>query len=466
MSKAIVFVGLSLGLLAAVILLTAPVASAEEEEPKRRALRGRWDVVFEMPQGSYETPVEFTIAPEGAVTATVLGPLGTFRITNTAGRLDGNKLTLAAETSYGKVRLDATLEGDRLHGKWFHEGLVQRFFLNGEVRGLRNRAYVSKPPLEVFDVIWSHIERSFYTPDFNGIDASSVRRRYRGRVAAVHSDGEFLSLMRQMLGEFRTSHFDLFATPSWSRELHSDPTASSDESEGLSWRQAAPSVGYLRIESFEDGPEVVARVDGAFADLGSYPSLVIDLRGNTGGTLAAAMRLGDYVLPQMQPVGYFASRDGLTRHSVRSIDRLDPFALPVFSGYDSQDFAREMASKGALMLATGGRAERRYSGRVVVLIDENCFSASEAFASVVKETRAATLIGRRTAGAMLSAAPVPLTGGWTLLLPIWDFRTAEGVRVEGRGVEPDITVKYAGGEDADLAAALEFLKTHVPARSL
>lgn len=463
MSKAIVLVGMCLGLLAAVILLTEPVASAEEET-KRRVLHGRWDVVFEMPQGTYETPVEFTIAPKGAVTATVLGPLGTFRIINTAGRLDGNKLTLAAETSYGKLKLDATLEGDRLRGKWFHEGLVQRFFLNGEVRGLRNRVHIPKPPLEVFDLIWSHIERDFYTPDFNGIDAPSVRRSYRTRVASARNDGEFLSLVRQMLGEFRTSHFDLFATPSGSRELH-PASNESDESEGITWRQLTPAIGYLRIESFEDGPQVVARVDRAFADLGRYSSLVIDLRGNGGGTLAAAMRLGDYVLPQLQPVGYFASRAGLTRHRVRSIDQLTRSALPVFSGYDSQGFAREMESKGALVLATGGRAERRYSGRVVVLIDENCFSASEAFASVVKETRAATLIGRRTAGAMLSAVPVQLAGGWTLLLPIWDFRTAEGVRVEGRGVEPDITVKYGGGEDADLAAALEFLKTPPPSRN-
>jgi carboxyl-terminal processing protease len=119
-----------------------------------------------------------------------------------------------------------------------------------------------------------------------------------------------------------------------------------------------------------------------------------------------------------------------------------------------------MTSKGALMLATGGRAQTPYRGRVVVLIDEYCFSASEALASVVKETRVATLIGRRTAGAMLSANPVAVEGDWTLLLPVWDFRTAQGVRVEGKGVEPEIAVKYQEGKDADVEAALSFLKQH------
>lgn len=422
------------------------------------SLAGRWNVVFEMPQDSYEMPVEFVVSPSGKVTATVLGPLGTFRIINTDARLEGNQLTIDAETSYGKLKVDATLEGDRLRGKWFRDGLVERLFFNGEVRGLRNRTYVSKPRVEVFDAAWTHIERDFYSADFNGVDVRSLRRKYRAQIAAARTDGDFLALMRQMLNEFHTSHLDFFATPSWSKELHSARVTESDTSEGINWKPLTSSVGYLRIESFEDGPKVVERVDRAFAELGKYPALVVDLRGNGGGTLTAAMRLGDYLLPRMQRIGYFASRAGLARHHAPSIDQLDAARLPVFSGYDSDDFAREMENKGALMLATGGRAKSPYRGRVVVLIDEYCFSASEALASVVKETGVATLIGRRTTGAMLSANPVAIEGDWTLLLPVWDFRTAQGVRVEGKGVEPAITVKYREDKDADIEAALMFLK--------
>lgn len=49
-------------------------------------------------------------------------------------------------------------------------------------------------------------------------------------------------------------------------------------------------------------------------------------------------------------------------------------------------------------------------------------------------------------------------GGWTLVLPVSDFRTKGGLRVEGCGVEPDIPVADGRGEDAQLAAALAFLK--------
>ncbi|HEY1404179.1 MAG TPA: S41 family peptidase [Pyrinomonadaceae bacterium] len=455
-------VGFRLAMVVAALLTLPAAVAAVEEDARRSVLSGRWNVVFDMPQGFYETPVEFAVGQNGEVTATVLGPLGTFRIADTAGRLEGNKLTLDATTSYGKLKVSATLEGDRLRGRWFPAGFFARLFFKGEMRGRRDSRHVAKPRLEVFDAVWAHIERDFYTPDFNGVNGQLMRQRYRPQVAAARNDGEFLAIMRRMLGEFRTSHLDFFATPAWSKELHppAPPAAAANmATEGITWRQLAPSVGYLRIESFEDGPKVVARVDRAFAEIGYHASLVIDLRGNGGGTLSAAMRLGDYILPKLQPVGYFASRDGLARHGARSIDQLNASALPVFSGYNSEDFGREMASAGALMLTTGGRGERLYRGRVVVLIDEYCFSASEALASVIKETRTATLIGRRTTGAMLSAIDRSIEGGWTLLLPVWDFRTPRGVRVEGRGVLPDIAVKSRTGKDADLAAAVKFLKT-------
>ena len=447
MFKAIILVGFC--------LVSAAMA---EEKNVRHSLSGRWNVVIDMPGGSYETSVEFIVGKTGAVTATVLGQLGTFRIDNTLGQFDGSKLTLDAETSFGKLKINATVEGDRLQGEWFRDGLLARL-VGGDIRGLRDHTHIPKPNLQVFDAVLAHINSAFYRPDFNGVNMQSLRQRYRPQVAAAHNEGEFLSVMRTMLGEFRTSHLDFFATPTSSKELDS-PVAAGAGEQSITWRELAPSVGYLRIESFADGPQVVARVDRAFAELSHNSALVIDLRGNGGGTLSIAMRLGDYLLPQAQPVGYFVSRAGLIRNHARSIDQINPATLPVFSGYYAEDLSREMANKGAVMLTTGGRAEPGYRGRVVVLIDENCFSASEAFASVVKETHAATLIGRRTSGAMLSAVELSVEGDWTLLLPVWDFRTPRGAEVEGKGVEPDIAVTNREGADADLAAALKFLETH------
>jgi len=448
----------------AVILAGSPVVA--QAKARSNVLSGRWNVVFDMGEGYYETPIEFIVEANGDVVGTVLGQLGTFRIEEATGRLEGNKLTMSARTSYGKLKLSATLNGDSLNGKWSPTGFFSPLFFKGEVRGLRDKTYVSSKPRQViFDSLLSQIERNFYSPDFNGVDLDALRQRYRPLAAAARCDGEFLTIVRKMLAELHSSHLEFFAEATGTGELYkANPRqARSAEAAHIRWKKLTPAVGYLLIESFDSGPQIVERVDKAFAELGDLPALVIDVRGNGGGTLSAAMRIGDYLFTETRPVGYLVDRLGLARLNARSIDGIDPATLPTFNGYDPDELGREMERTGALMVTTGGRAGKPYRGRLVVLIDEYCDSMTEAFVSVVKETRAGTLIGRHTSGAMLGATTFAVEGGWTLMIPVWDFRTPKRVRVEGVGVGPDVFVKYRQGKDVDLAAALRFLKMSEPA---
>ena len=50
--------------------------------------------------------------------------------------------------------------------------------------------------------------------------------------------------------------------------------------------------------------------------------MIIDLRGNTGGTLSVAMRLGDFLFAKQTAVGFFATREGLKRNKAVSMDAL------------------------------------------------------------------------------------------------------------------------------------------------
>jgi carboxyl-terminal processing protease len=444
-----------------IFCLIAPALS-----PSARGMRalnpgGRWDLAIHLPEGVYEIPVEFIVGRAGEVTWTVLGQTGNVSVSETTGRFDGGKLNLMATTSLGKIGIDAVVEGDSLRGEWYPNGFLTRLFMGGEVRGRRVRAMTgAKSRLEVFDAVRSHVRQSFYSPDFNGVDWEGLGRHYRPLAAAARSDGELLTIIRRMLGELRSSHLEFFALPG---EQSSSPRAKAGEGraqppDGVTWKRLRPTVGYLKIESFDEDAETLARIDRAFAELDGVAALILDLRGNGGGTLGAALRVGDHLLTGPRPVGYFASREGLSRRGLRSIDQLEPKSLQTFSRPDAADFKRQMQRAGALMLSAGGRATAPYSGRVVILIDEYCYSAAEAFAAVVKEQRLGTLIGRRTAGQMLGADLVELGGGWALNLPVWDFRTAGGARIEGRGVEPDVSVKFEENRDADLEEALKFLE--------
>jgi carboxyl-terminal processing protease len=105
----------------------------------------------------------------------------------------------------------------------------------------------------------------------------------------------------------------------------------------------------------------------------------------------------------------------------------------------------------------------RYAGRVAVLIGPGSASASEIFAHVMKNEKRATLVGRRTAGAVIVSRFYGLPGGGRMQIPIQDYLGVDGERLEGRGVEPEITVPAAtladwrAGRDPELQAALAVL---------
>src|SRR4029079_12884017 len=79
-----------------------------------------------------------------------------------------------------------------------------------------------------------------------------------------------------------------------------------------------------------------------------------------------------------------------------------------------------------------------FAGAVYLLVDHATGSASEPLAHFLKVTRRATVVGERTLGAMLMGPPRALQDGWLVTIPEADFITADGTRIEGNGVEPNI----------------------------
>ncbi|MCX7993301.1 MAG: S41 family peptidase [Fimbriimonadales bacterium] len=61
--------------------------------------------------------------------------------------------------------------------------------------------------LEVFQFVWEEVKRSHYDPKLGGVDWDAVRTQYEPKAREAKSDAEFYSLLNQMLGELKQSHF-------------------------------------------------------------------------------------------------------------------------------------------------------------------------------------------------------------------------------------------------------------------
>ncbi len=106
-----------------------------------------------------------------------------------------------------------------------------------------------------------------------------------------------------------------------------------------------------------------------------------------------------------------------------------------------------------------------YGRPLVVLINEGSRSAKEVFSHILKRSRRATLVGTTTAGHVLGTSPLPIDEWAILEIPMVDV-VADGVRLEGVGVSPDVEVKPefdASGVDRVLQKGIEVLLQKVMA---
>ena len=64
---------------------------------------------------------------------------------------------------------------------------------------------------DTFELVWQTVNKSFYDPNFNGIDWKAVHDRYAPRVAATTSDTQLYALLQLMVNELHQSHFWVIA---------------------------------------------------------------------------------------------------------------------------------------------------------------------------------------------------------------------------------------------------------------
>ena len=67
--------------------------------------------------------------------------------------------------------------------------------------------------LDAFNKVWNTINEKHYDPTFNGVDWAKVRVEYLPKAQAAKTDEEFHGVLRQMLGELKLSHFNVFPSP-------------------------------------------------------------------------------------------------------------------------------------------------------------------------------------------------------------------------------------------------------------
>lgn len=184
-------------------------------------------------------------------------------------------------------------------------------------------------------------------------------------------------------------------------------------------------IGYIQITEFDDVTtdqftEALAVIKGSGAK-----GLVLDLRGNPGGSLNVVVDIARQILPK-----------GLIVYTEDKYGERDEYTCD---------------------------GENELDMPLVVLVNGNSASASEILAGAIKDYDKGTLVGTTTFGKGIVQRVLPLTDGTALKLTISAYYTPKGNNIHGVGIEPDVVCEFDGDAyydkdvDNQLEKALEVL---------
>lgn len=188
------------------------------------------------------------------------------------------------------------------------------------------------------------------------------------------------------------------------------------------------NIGYLSVSIF--GQKTYSQFKDALLKLESQnmDSLIIDLRGNTGGYL--------YTVTNM---------------------------LEEFVGKDNIMYQIQ-SSNGVKKYKSSKETSRKY--KIVILVDENSASASEIMAASMKENYGAILVGKTTYGKGTVQTTKNLSNGSMIKYTIEKWLTPNGKNIDKEGITPDYDVNIGDSylnsptkeNDMQLKKALDLLK--------
>ena len=222
-------------------------------------------------------------------------------------------------------------------------------------------------------------------------------------------------------------------------------------------------IGLLKVAMFPGvvGIDVAKAIDRGIASLNGCSRLIVDLRGNTGGGIGG-LRLMSYLTPAKLEVGYSLTRKrrerGYRREELTRFGRIPSRKATLF-----WLAARYAFVEKSILVVTEGLGERRFHGRIVLLVNEHTASAGEMVAAFAEENNLATIVGTKTPGRLLSGSAFKVGHGYILGLPVAGYLTWQGRMLENNGITPAFPVALLRDElqeskDTQLGKAIEVVK--------
>lgn len=317
-----------------------------------------------------------------------------------------------------------------------------------------------RDPVANFEYAWKALDRNYAQFGVKNVDWDALYRVYRPQVTSRTTDEELWNIVLSMVRNLNDGHVcladgkrrncggveDAHIPDDFSIDLVRAKYlkgAAVDTLKGsFTYGWLAEGIGYMHFSHFKAAAAPTAQaLDAALAALAGARAMVVDVRGNPGGTGKTV----EFVANR------FADRKRLY---ARTQTRYGPNH-------------GDLCPEEDCCVEPAGPAQ--FTGPTVLLTHRCSASGADIFALAMRVLPHVTVVGDLTEGAFSSQFPEKMPNGWTLWIAFKVIRDLDGVCYDGVGAPPDLRIvntpaDIAAGNDRVLEFALRLLESGPPAR--
>ncbi len=346
------------------------------------------------------------------------------------------------------------------------------------------------------DLAWSIVKENYVRGNFNGVDWDAIRETYLEKAKQIHDQEAFWDLMTEMIAELNDQH-SRFVPPNRFAVEFDLPT----EGSGRPWPGMtvwpAREDEYLFIWDVCDAGgardaglrrgDIILAIEGEKVEKGpdGFDKSLIRKIYTGDGAVNLTVLQGPDASPRDVTVTYGGASgcDGWNFGIISQDPYIGYIRVPQYSGnaeanilsmieqlekdrpldgliYDERHNPGGNADKAIAIFTTGtfgkigklrddatmtiwrirGPVKWNETTPMVVLIDGASHSAAEYFATAIKQSGRATLVGMPTAGNTEGIVGFNLPDGSLIRLAVQTLVLPDGSTLEGVGVQPDVKV--------------------------
>jgi hypothetical protein len=291
-----------------------------------------------------------------------------------------------------------------------------------------------------FEALWSIIDKRYCYLDYKKINWDSIHAVYAAQVDNSLNKYEFFDLMSNMLAELKDGHVNLYSDFDISRywewylgypDNFSSSLIFSERYLGKNYRIAG-GMRYGTIAGGQTGYIYYGDFSSSFSDqtvrnifnqFSACRGLIIDVRGNGGGSLALSEKLASYFFENETVTGYI-------RHK---------------TGNGHSDFSK------AIEIKTPANGNVKWRLPVVVLSNRHSYSATNDFINRMKCAPRCAIAGDRTGGGAGLPFSSEIPNGWMLRFSASPMYNAQMEQTEW-GIDPTVKIDIS---PQDAAAGID-----------